>query len=141
MSRRRVREHIFTLLFQKEFAKPDEEQERIDLYFEQHSNIKEEDKIYILDELQGISAHLEKIDQLISHYSKGWKIERMSKVDLTILRVAVFEMYYRDDIPKSVAINEAIELAKKFSSDEAPAFINGILGKISSSAEAVAYEE
>ncbi|MDK2788694.1 MAG: transcription antitermination protein NusB [Epulopiscium sp.] len=141
MNRRRVREHIFTLLFQKEFAQPDEEQERIDLYFEQHSHIKEEDKKYILDELQGISEHLEPIDQLISSYSKGWKIERMSKVDLAIFRLAIYEMYYRDDIPKSVAINEAIELAKKYSSDEAPGFINGVLGKISSSVEAVAYEE
>lgn len=141
MSRRRVREHIFTLLFQKEFAQPDEEQERMNLYFEQHSHIKEEDRNYILEELKGISVHMEKIDELLSHYTKGWKIERMSKVDLAILRVAVYEMYYRDDIPKSVAINEAIELAKKYSSDEAPAFINGVLGKISSSVEAVAYEE
>lgn len=141
MSRRRVREHIFTLLFQKEFAQPDEEQERIDLYFEQHSNMKEEDKNFILEEIQGIFQKLDKIDQLLSNYSKGWKIERMSKVDLAILRVAVYEMYYREDIPKSVAINEAIELAKKYSSDEAPPFINGILGKISSSVEAVAYDE
>lgn len=141
MSRRRVREHIFTLLFQKEFAQPEEEQERIDLYLEQHSNIKEEEKQFILTAIRGVSTKLHEIDDLLSRYSKGWKLERMSKVDLAILRVAIYEMYYREDIPKSVAINEAVELAKKYSSDQAPSFINGILGKISSSVEDVAYDE
>ncbi|WP_058485266.1 transcription antitermination factor NusB [Defluviitalea phaphyphila] len=141
MSRRKIREHIFTLLFQKEFARSSEEQERIDLYFEQHPNIKEEDKEFIINEFKNITQKLSEIDDLLSQYSIGWKIERMSRVDLSIFRVAIYEMYYDEDVPKSVAINEAVELAKKYSSDEAPAFINGVLGKIASSVKEVDYEK
>ncbi|NLK20927.1 MAG: transcription antitermination factor NusB [Epulopiscium sp.] len=141
MSRRRMREHIFTLLFQREFAQSDEIEERIQLYFEQNPQIKDRQKEYILEEIQGMNEKLDKIDKILSKHSKGWAIERMSKVDLSILRVAIYEMYYREDIPKSVAINEAVELAKKYSSDQAPSFINGILGNIASSMEEDAYDE
>jgi len=115
------------------FINQEETDERIELYFEQHSHIKEEDKKYITEELKAVLSKLETIDELISQHSKKWKIERMSRVDLSILRLAVFEMQYREDIPNSVAINEAVELAKKYSGDQSPSFVNGVLGSIASS--------
>ena len=75
------------------------------------------------------------IDELINANAKGWKTTRMNKVDLSILRLAVYEMKWDDEVPVGVAINEAVELAKMFSSDEAPSFINGVLGKIARSLE------
>jgi N utilization substance protein B len=137
MSRRRSREHIFVLLYQKEFAQPEEEQERVDLYFEQHPTIAEEERAFITQELEGVKVNQAYIDRLITDYAKGWKINRMAKVDLTILRLAIYEMYYVQDIPQSVAINEAIELAKKYSSDTSPSFINGVLGKIATEVKEV----
>ena len=73
---------------------------------------------------------LPQIDELLNEASDGWKVSRMGKADLTILRLAVYEMQYDEDVPVGVAVNEAVELSKKFGGDESPAFINGILGKI-----------
>ena len=75
---------------------------------------------------------ISEIDELLEKYSKGWKLSRMNKVDLTILRLGVYEMKYDEDIPERVAINEAVELAKKFGGDESPAFVNAVLAKLSS---------
>ena len=72
---------------------------------------------------------LDDIDQLLNEKAKGWETERMGKVDLTILRLAVYEILYDEDIPTGVAINEAVELAKKFGQDSSPAFVNGVLAK------------
>ena len=70
------------------------------------------------------------IDEMLNASAKGWKTSRMGRVDLTILRLAVYEMKFDEDIPEKVAINEAVELSKKFGGDESPAFINGVLAKI-----------
>ena len=86
------------------------------------------DKEYIEDILTGSKQHMDEIDDIIREYSKGWKFERISKVDLSILRLALYEILYRDDIPVSVSINEAVELAKKFGGDRTSSFVNGILG-------------
>ena len=78
---------------------------------------------------------LDEIDSLINEAAKGWKTSRMGKVDLTILRLAVYEMNYDPDVPVKVAINEAIEIGKRFGQDESAAFINGILGNIAKEKE------
>lgn len=88
------------------------------------------DRTYILEKYQQIQEHMEEIDSLLEHASQGWKKERMGKVELTLLRLAVYEMKYDEDIPVGVAINEAVELAKKFGGDGSSAFINGILAKL-----------
>jgi transcription antitermination protein NusB len=80
--------------------------------------------------LRGVREHRARIDEIISEKSKNWSLERISKVDLGILRMAIFELLFRDDIPKNVTINEAIEVAKKFGSKDSPAFINGILDEV-----------
>ena len=88
----------------------------------------EEDIIYSEQVLKGIQEHEAEIDDIINELSIGWRIERMPKVDLCVLRVAIYEMLYRDDIPCGVSINEAVELAKQFGGDRSSAYINGMLG-------------
>ena len=75
-------------------------------------------------------AMIPELDNMVNEHSVGWQTERMGKVDLTIIRLAVYEMKYDDDIPVSVAINEAVELAKRYGSENSPAFINGVLAKM-----------
>ena len=131
MSRRSVRKNIFYLLFQMDFSNTEEFEGVKEIFFaQQEEAVTEEEKALILTRVEGAKEYLEEIDILIDKCAKGWDINRMNKVDLAILRLAIYEMNYVEDVPVGVAINEAVELAKKFSSDEAPAFINGILGKV-----------
>ena len=87
-------------------------------------------KAFASDLLAGVAANLNAIDAKISEKSKNWALSRMARVDLSILRLAVFELLFRADIPKNVSINEAIELAKKFGTEDSPAFVNGILDEV-----------
>jgi len=89
-----------------------------------------EDFLYSEQIVQGIHENLEQIDAWIAASAIGWEIERMAKVDLCILRIAVYEMFFCEDIPCSVSINEAVELAKRFGGDRSSAYINGILGTL-----------
>ena len=88
------------------------------------------DGAYISGKCEDIVAHLAEIDEAIDAVAEGWKTGRMGKVDLTLIRLAVYEMKYDEDVPVGVAINEAVELAKKYGTDESPAFINGVLAKL-----------
>lgn len=85
--------------------------------------------------ISGISNNLDMLNNMISSHAIGWALDRMPKIDLCILHIALYEMIYRPDIPHSVSINEAVELAKKFSNDKSPTFINGILGTLSKQLE------
>ena len=87
--------------------------------------------------VQGIVSHKDEIDAYLEAYSQGWTIDRMPTLDRAIMRVAVWEIIYNDDVPDSVAVNEAVELAKGYSTDDSPAFINGLLNKISSTKTAL----
>ncbi len=90
-----------------------------------------EDLRYVSQILEGVSEHSAQIDEIVSRFSKDWAIERISRVDLSILRVAIFEMLYRkSDVPTGAAINEAVELAKRYGGDRSFAFVNGILGSV-----------
>ena len=125
--------NAFVLLFQMEFNAAEEQEQMTDLFFaEQDEVVTEEDKAYTMAAVEGTRANLEAIDAVIDSFAKGWNTQRMNRVDLAILRLAVYELKYSKDAPVGVVINEAVELAKKYSSDEAPAFINGVLGKIAS---------
>ena len=129
MSRRSARKNAFFLLFQMDFSEVAEFDQVKEIFFaEKEEPVEEGDKAFILSEVEGVHEHMEEIDGLIEQSAKGWDLGRMNKVDLAILRLAVYEMKF-GETPVGVAINEAVELAKKFSSDEAPAFINGVLGK------------
>lgn len=129
MSRRELREQIFKLLFRVEFNSPEDMSEQEQLFFEDEDAAKDKDADYISDKYHKILQKLPEIDARLNERAEGWNTDRMSKVDLTILRLAVYEMCYDDTIPVGVAINEAIELAKKFGQDASSGFVNGVLAK------------
>ena len=130
MKRTEAREHIFKMVFGLEFNTADEMPQQLEMYFDQLEEAKEKDREYIQKKAQAVAEHIEEIDRLINEHTTGWKTTRMNKVDMTILRLAVYEMKWDDDVPVSVAINEAVELAKRFGGDESPSFINGVLARI-----------
>ena len=127
MSRREQREQIFKILFGVEFHSADELEEQIGLYMEDLGDIRKKDADYMTGKVRSIVEHMDEIDEMINHASKNWKTTRMAKAELSILRLAAYEIKYEDDIPVSVSINEAVELAKAYGSDQGPAFVNGIL--------------
>lgn len=130
MNRRTLREQIFKLLFRIEFNSAEEMKQQCDFFFEDSDNpTNEEDMKYIQDKYDQVISHLAQIDALINEKAKGWTTERMGKVDLTVIRLAVYEILFDDDVPAGVAINEAVELAKKFGQDESYGFVNGVLAK------------
>lgn len=129
MKRTEQREHIFKMLFSVDFNEGNEQPEQAELYLEQIEDAKEKDIEYIRAKVQKITEKIEEIDALLNTHTKGWKTTRMNKVDLTILRLAVYEIKWDEDVPAGVAIDEAVNLAKKYSSDEGPAFVNGVLAK------------
>ena len=130
MSRRTLREQIFKLLFRIEFNNTEEMKQQCDFFFEDSDNqVSEEEMLLIQKKFDQIMEHISNIDQMINDKARGWSIQRMGKVDLTIIRLAVYEILFDDDIPTSVAINEAVELAKKFGQEESSGFINGVLAK------------
>ena len=132
MSRREIREHIFKLLFLLEFYKGEELNEQAERYLDEVEEAvpTEEEAAYIRERFHKIEEKIEELDKMLNESSKGWKVNRMSKVDLAIMRLAVYEMKIDEDIPVKVAINEAVELAKKFGGDDSPAFVNGVLAKL-----------
>lgn len=129
MTRRALREQVFMMLFRVEFHDTEEMTEQVDL-FDEAEECSEKDKEYILTKFNNILEKIDEIDAAINEVSKGWKTKRMGKVDLTLIRLAVYEMKYEEDIPVKVAINEAVELAKQYGTEESPAFVNGVLAKL-----------
>jgi transcription antitermination protein NusB len=87
-------------------------------------------RVFALELVQGVGEHQEEIDRLIEEHSHNWRLDRMAKVDRSVLRVAVYELKFRDDIPRKVTLNEAVELGKRFGTEESSAFINGVLDRI-----------
>ena len=130
MSRTELREHIFRMLFRVEFNSAEEMKEQEEFYFDELEESTDKDQEYILNKCRAIVERKEEIDTLLNEVAEGWKTSRMNRVDLTILRLATYEMKWDEDVPTGVAINEAVELAKKYSSDEGPSFVNGILAKM-----------
>lgn len=118
-----------------EFNGREEMPEQEQLFFEQFSYedeeilVKDSDARYISEKSSKIIDRLEEIDEMINKQAKGWTTQRMGKVDLTILRLAVYEIIYDENVPVGVAINEAVELAKRYGQDESSGFVNGILAK------------
>ncbi len=131
MTRREIREHLFVLLFEGEFYDVAEMDEQTNLYFENFVSSAAEDEIeYIRGRFALIKENLGGIDALLSEATSGWKLNRMGKVELSLLRLALFEMKCDEQIPEKVAINEAVELTKKFGGDASSGFVNGVLAKL-----------
>ncbi len=130
MNRTAIREKAFKLIYSLEIQKYESLQEQINLYFESENIENVEAKEYIEDAVLGIEKNKAKIIELIQKNLKSdWKIERISKIDLAILKLAIYEIKYKD-IPFKVVINEAVELAKKYGEDSSKNFVNGILASI-----------
>lgn len=130
MTRSTIREHIFKLLFRVEFHDTNELDSQIRLYMETLPSIDDADREYISDKTDTIAALIPELDEKIDSVSEGWPVSRLGKAELAIMRLAIYEICYDDDIPVNVAINEAVELAKKYGADNAPSFINGVLAKV-----------
>lgn len=130
MTRRECREHLMIMLFQREFHNAEELSEQVDCYLDSIVEPKSEDIAYIRDKYEKTCQYIDEIDAMLEEVSEGWKVKRMGKVDLSIMRLAVYEMKYDDEIPVRVAINEAVEIAKKYGQDNSPSFVNGILAKV-----------
>ncbi|AGC69212.1 N utilization substance protein B [Thermoclostridium stercorarium subsp. stercorarium DSM 8532] len=135
MSRRITRENAMKLLYQIQL-RDDDIEEQIRMFLEENEDLENLDREFFLDVIHGVIDHKEEIDNLIQVHSIGWRLERMPKVDLAIMRLAVYELKYRKDIPVNVSINEAVELAKKYGTDQSKNFINGVLGKIAAGLKA-----
>ncbi len=130
MSRRELREQIFKLLFRVEFNQREEMSEQTQLFFEEEENRADvADAAYITEKFNKIVEKLDDIDVVLNEKVQGWNTARMGKVDLTILRLAVYEITFDEEVPTGVAINEAVELAKKFGQDSSASFVNGVLAK------------
>lgn len=146
MTRRELREHCFKMLFCADFYPAEETKEQLEQYFQ--SPMEDEttsegiseilhrveldmhDSEALCKKTDEIIEKIPELDSKINAVAEGWKTKRMGKVELTILRLALFEILYDEEVPTKVAINEAVELAKKFGGEDSPAFINGILAKL-----------
>lgn len=146
MTRRELREHCFKMLFCTDFYPAEETGQQFERYFDapeedetapdgtdvllHRIQANEEDRQYLIQKAEAVARRIPELDKKIDGVTEGWKTKRMGKVDLTILRLALYEILYDDEIPEKVAINEAVELAKRFGQDESPSFINGVLAKL-----------
>ena len=130
MSRKLSREKAMELIFSTMLTKESYD-EAIETFVDNYEgNIKDIDLSYITEGLKGVEENKDSIDELIKANLQKWSIDRISKVNLAILRLALYEMKYLSDVPEKVAINEALEITKKYSDEKSVSFINGILDKI-----------
>lgn len=130
MTRRQLRENIFKVLFKLEFNNVEEMPEQLEFSLEDNPDIEEKDVNYITDKTNKIISLIADIDDIICNVSSGWKLDRIGKAELAILRLAIYEMKYDEDVPYKVAINEAVELSKIYCNEDAKSFINGVLAKV-----------
>lgn len=131
MGRREQREQIFKLLFRVEFNLPEDMPEQLKLFLEDEETVTyEKDAVYISEKYQKIQEKISEIDNTINANTEGWDTTRMGKVELTVLRLGVYELLYDEDIPDSVAINEAVEIAKTYGQENSGGFVNAILAKV-----------
>lgn len=130
MNRSAIRENAFKLIYSLEIQKAENVEEQIDLFFESNDIKEEEAKTYIRNEILGIEKNKEQIlEDIEKNLKEDWKLNRISKMDLSILEIAIYEIKF-SEVPYKVAINEAVELAKKYGEDKSKNFVNGILASV-----------
>ena len=130
MSRRELREHIFRLIFRMDFHPEEEMNEQEELYLDNLVGLSDEERQYIQNKADAVRGMKEELDGQIDAIADKWKTNRMTKVDLTVIRLAAYEIFHDEDVPTGVAINEAVELAKRYGTDQSAAFVNAILAKL-----------
>ena len=138
MTKKRIRENLYIMLFQTNFHQEEDVEKQAEIYLEE---LEAEDatkraKSILKERFQAVLEHLPEIDEKVAQKSQGWTLSRLAKSDLTILRLAVFEILYDEEVPNGVAINEAVELAKRYGGDKSYGFVNGVLASIAKEAEA-----
>ncbi len=131
-TRRKSREYALQALFSIDMLEEYHEEYSLEMVQElcQMMSVPDSGQDYFFDLVTGVFKHLKEIDKVIAKTSSNWKITRISTVDRNIIRIAIYEIFYKDDIPNKVAINEAVDIGKKFGSEKSGAFINGILDSI-----------
>ena len=130
ISRNRLRELTFQLVYQYDFYPEEERTEQIRIFTEEQENLAEDDRAVLMERAAKVYALMPELDREIAANTSGWKLNRMSRVDLSVIRLAFFEMRYDDEVPVKVASNEAVELAKLYGGESAPQFVNGVLAKL-----------
>ncbi|MCM1180138.1 MAG: transcription antitermination factor NusB [Clostridium sp.] len=135
MLRSQIREEIFKILFRYPFMEESEMQEQIAFCMENLEGKSEENLAYIRNKVNQIIEHREAIDGKIQDNCEGWNLNRVGKAEIAIMRVAVYELLYEKEIPMSVSINEAVELAKSYCDEDAKGFVNAVLGKVAKNLE------
>lgn len=132
MNRKSLREQIFKLLFRTEFNDPAQMQDQLQYFFESGDmTVTDRDRDYITEKCTSIVEKIPEIDKILDQKLEGWTVNRLPMVELSILRLGTYEILYDDSVPTGVAINEAVELGKKFGDDASGAFINGVLAGVS----------
>ncbi len=135
MTRRQIREHVFKELFLAEFYNPEEYIVQCGRYRDMIEDADDSELKEIAEKAEAAGSRIPELDAAINAVAEGWKTSRMGKVELTILRLALYEMTQDDKVPVRVAINEAVELAKTYGGNDSPAFVNAILGKLAKGME------
>lgn len=133
MDRKKAREYAFTVLFQYKFQ-PEEVGDILADFFLEHDAQNQGE--YIGDIVSGVVKKINEIDSKITEFSRGWTIDRINAVSLAALRLGTYEILYREDVPPAVAVNEAVNLTREYSGEEAIGFVNGVLGSIQRQYEA-----
>ena len=134
MSRKKARDNAFKCVYELEFGMNENIDKILENCYEENNN-KPDEKEYIERVVMGIKANLEEIDGIILSKLKKWSMERIAKIDLAILRLAIYEIKYIEDIPVKVSANEAVELAKTYGNNDSKSFVNGVIAKVIESKE------
>lgn len=129
MSRKKARDNAFKCVYELEFDGY-ENLEKILTYCFEENKSKEDEKEYITNVLNGIKENLAEIDEIILSKLKNWSLDRIAKIDLAILRLAIYEIKFVEDIPEKVSANEAVELAKTYGNNDSKSFVNGVIAKV-----------
>ena len=129
MSRKKARDNAFKCIYELEFIKDKSLDDILSNCYEENNN-SEEEKQYIQIILNGVKENIEKIDSIILSKLKNWSLDRIAKIDLAILRLAIYEVLYVDSIPDKVSANEAVELAKTYGNNDSKSFVNGVIAKV-----------
>ncbi len=134
MSRKKARDNAFKCIYELEFGRDEDLNKILENCYEENDN-KPDEMEYIEMALKGVKENLAEIDSIILSKLKNWSIERIAKIDLAILRLAIYEINYVEDIPEKVSANEAVELAKTYGNNDSKSFVNGVIAKVIESKE------
>lgn len=134
MSRKKARDNAFKCVYELEFGMNENLEKILENCYEENDN-KPDEKDYIEKVLKGVKENLKEIDDIILSKLKNWSIDRIAKIDLAILRLAIYEIKYMEDIPVKVSANEAVELAKTYGNNDSKSFVNGVIAKVIESKE------